>query len=59
MSEKQIQRATELEYLEWFRQEADFGPAHGDVIYYMHKAFVKKTGKRPPKEWDDEYEEGA
>jgi len=43
--------ATELEYLKWFRSECDFGPAHGDVIYYMDKDFEKETGKLVPKGW--------
>lgn len=49
-----MERADELEYLKWFRIEADFGPAHGDVIYNMHKRFVKETGKLPPEGWSDE-----
>ena len=48
------QVATELEYLKWFRIEADFGPAHGDVIEIMNEQFIKETGKALPKGWGDE-----
>lgn len=48
--------ASELEYLVWFRQNADFGPAHGDVIYYMDAQFEKDTGNRVPKEWRSDEE---
>lgn len=53
MSKKQ-EYATELEYLEWFRLNADFGPGEGDVIYCMHENFEKETGKKVPKNWRDE-----
>ena len=46
------ERATELEYLKWFRQEADFGPADGDVKDLMNQAFLRSTGKLLPKGWD-------
>jgi hypothetical protein len=43
--------ATELEWLAWFAQEADFGPADGDVHYILENRFEKKTGKKVPREW--------
>ena len=46
------QRATELEYLRWFRQNADFGPADGDVQDAMTDAFMKQTGKNLPEGWN-------
>jgi len=46
------ERATELEYLKWFRQNADFGPADDDIIFWMNKRFKEKTGKDLPKNWD-------
>ena len=45
-------RATELEYLKWFRINADFGPAEGDVIDGMNEAFMEQTEKNLPKGWN-------
>ena len=65
-----IPDADELDYLAWFRQNADFGPASGDVIMYMDEDFgpasgdvimymdedfERETGTRVPKTW--RYEE--
>lgn len=41
-------RATELEYLTWFRIKADFGPAHSDVITMLNQAFMNQTGMNIP-----------
>jgi len=46
------QRATELEYLKWFRINADLGPAEGDVIDDMNERFMSETGKNLPKGWN-------
>jgi len=46
--------ATELKYLEWFRQNADFGPAHEDVISIMNEDFTEETGKQVPINWRSE-----
>jgi hypothetical protein len=46
------ERATELDYLTWFRLAADFGPAHGDVITTLNERFMKKTGKNLPEGWN-------
>jgi len=43
-----MKRATELEWLKWFFQSTDFGPADYDVKYYMREAFIKETGKQLP-----------
>jgi hypothetical protein len=45
-------RATELEYLTWFRIHADFGPADGDVKDMLNRAFMKETGKNIPVGWN-------
>lgn len=45
-------RATELEYLTWFRHNADFGPAESDVIDAMNQNFMDKTGKNLPEGWN-------
>ena len=50
------ERASELEYLKWFRIEADFGPAHGDVIGWMDERFKEETGKNLPEGWGEEDE---
>lgn len=42
------ERATELEYLQWFRCCADFGPTHGDVVDSMNQSFMRETGKNLP-----------
>ncbi|MBU2177688.1 MAG: hypothetical protein KJ556_21560 [Gammaproteobacteria bacterium] len=52
--EKPQTEASELEYLTWFCQEADFGPASGDVVFDMQKRFEEETGKRVPKCWVSE-----
>jgi hypothetical protein len=45
-------RATNLEYLEWFRHHADFGPAESDIIDAMNERFMEETGKNLPKGWN-------
>lgn len=42
-------QATELEWLQWFYQNADFGPAHEDVIMILQEEFEEETGKQIPK----------
>lgn len=41
-------RATELEFLKWFYQNADFGPADGDVHYILKENFISGTKKDLP-----------
>lgn len=50
--EEKKERATELEYLKWFRQNADFGPGDGDVQDAMNQQFMQETGKLLPKGWN-------
>ena len=45
-------RATELEYLQWFYENADFGPADGDVREIMDREFKKETGKELPEGYE-------
>lgn len=47
-----MKRATELEYLEWFRHNADFGPATSDVIDIMNERFMDETGDNLPVGWN-------
>ncbi len=54
MAKKKMEPASELEYLTWFRINADFGPADADVIDYMNERFVEQTGKNLPIGWSDE-----
>lgn len=54
MSTPKRKRATELEYLKWFRIHADFGPADGDVKYLMNEQFVEQTGKDLPEGWSEQ-----
>ena len=46
------ERATELEYLKWFRIEADFGPADSDVKDHLNERFMEETGKNIPEGWN-------
>jgi hypothetical protein len=46
------ERATELEYLTWFKQSADFGPADSDVQDQMKRDFIQETGKNIPEGWN-------
>lgn len=43
-----MEKATELEWLKFFFQHADFGPADGDVRQMLMEDFKKKTGKELP-----------
>jgi hypothetical protein len=52
MAKKKRERATELEYLKWFRIYADFGPADSDIQDIMDKRFMRETGKLLPKGWN-------
>ena len=36
-------------YLSWWHDEADFGPAEGDVRAIMNDEYFEDTGKYPPK----------
>ena len=46
------ERATELEFLKWFRRNADFGPADSDVKDMMTQDFMEETGKNLPEGWN-------
>jgi hypothetical protein len=46
-----MEEASELEYLKWFRCNADFGPADGDVKIIMERNFERATGKKVPERW--------
>ena len=46
------ERASELEYLKWFRLNADFGPADSDVIQGLNERFMRDTGKNLPEGWN-------
>lgn len=43
--------ASEIEWLTWFAQNADFGPGDGDEQIRLREAFEDETGKRVPKGW--------
>jgi hypothetical protein len=49
-----LPRAELIDYLKWFRINADFGPAHEDVVRHMDEAFVLKTKTRLPEGWGSE-----
>ncbi|MCP4698871.1 MAG: hypothetical protein GY862_18765 [Gammaproteobacteria bacterium] len=52
------ERATELEYLTWWRQNADFGPGEMDVKIAMDRAFMDETGKNLPEGWNEYLADG-
>ena len=41
----------ELEYLRWFKANADFGPADSDVHAILDEEYETETGNKVPKEW--------
>lgn len=45
-------RASELEYLKWFRCNADFGPGHSDEQFRLDEMFMEETGKNLPEGWN-------
>lgn len=47
-----MERATELEYLRWFKRWADFGPADGDVHDFLAEDFMEETSKLIPEGWN-------
>lgn len=46
--------ASELEFLRWFYEEADFGPADSDVRDIMKRDFEEQTGLELPLGYDEE-----
>lgn len=46
------ERATELEYLKWFRIHADFGPGEADYVDSLNAHFMDTTGKNLPEGWN-------
>lgn len=48
--------ATELEWLQFFYSEADFGPADCDVRDYLMQKFVEETGKQLPEGYGYTYD---
>lgn len=49
-----MEQATELEFLQWFYSNADFGPADGDVREIMNRDFISETGKTLPDGYKEE-----
>jgi hypothetical protein len=45
---------SEYKYLEWYRMNIDFGPAHEDVISIMDEQYTDETGEEVPEEWRSE-----
>ena len=54
---KNKERATELEFLEYYYMESDFGPSHGDIVYMIKQNFIKEKGKLLPVGYDFEEDE--
>lgn len=51
-----MEQASELQWLQWFYSNADFGPAHGDVMQHWIQCFEEETGKRVPTGYREGYE---
>lgn len=49
-------RATELEWLKWFYQHADFGPASGDVLEHMKQSFMDQKKANLPEGYNISYD---
>lgn len=49
---RKIDPATD--WLEWFYTNADFGPAHSDVVQMMREEYEVKTGRKVPAAYQDE-----
>jgi len=48
------EQKVELEYLQWFHWNSDFGPADGDVRCYMNRRYTEETGNPLPPGYDEE-----
>lgn len=48
-----LETATELEFLQWFYANADFGPADSDVRNGLKEDFVAQIGKDLPKGYNE------
>jgi hypothetical protein len=42
------EKATELEFLQWFYANCDFGPADEDVRMILKEEFIRESGKSLP-----------
>lgn len=49
-----MEKATELEYLQYFYDHVDFGPADDDARYSIEQNFVRETGKSLPQGYERE-----
>jgi hypothetical protein len=38
-------------WLKWFAQNADFGPAHEDVLGGLQEQYEQETGNTVPENW--------
>ncbi len=54
MSDKKPE-AEDIEWLRYFMDVADFGPAHEDVVAIYMRRFEEKTGKRVPFDYREGY----
>ena len=50
-----IPYATEIEFLQWYFANADFGPAHEDVVNSLFAQFENETNKAVPEEYREGY----
>ena len=44
-------REAELEYLQWVKANADFGPADSEVHDILNEQYERETGNKVPEEW--------
>lgn len=50
---KIFEMSERLEFLLWFYQYADFGPADSDVRHFLKERYKRDTGKQLPKGFED------
>lgn len=51
-----MKETAELQFLKWFYQNTDFGPASCDVMFGLKQAYEREVGKLP-KGYEQEGEE--
>lgn len=50
-----IPYATEIDFLRWYFSNADFGPAHEDVVNILFRQFEEETSTAVPEEYREGY----
>ena len=51
-----MEQASELQWLQWFYSNADFGPAHGDQMMHLINCFEQEMQLRVPADYRSDYD---